>query len=407
MGFAGERGVNVSGGQRARIALARSLYNPSSSVYLLDDPLSAVDAHTGRHLWEECIRGILKEKGATVIIATHQLQVLPDCDRIVVLGDGRIQDVGTFEELTSRGVDLRRLMAVESESEASEEKDAGDGEGGGEDGEVAPSTVSVSLADTPEEGGGNPQGGGSAMLGPGAVEMRRRASTALSSLSGDDSPDGGLEGKPGKDTPEGREASSPEVPAAARTGKLITVEEQSQGSLHLQVFLDYMSAAGGGGWVSLMFLFVVAGSVARLAADYFISFWVDDIDARLKSGESGFDQDIYVGVLGAIVGGAVVLQLVRGIAHAALTTRASRRLHNEVFVTIMRATSAFFDTTPGMRMMRSSAAAIAVSHNPIMAFLPLPASLPPCGCCYHVVLLFPCFAPTAHLSGSNSQSSIR
>lgn len=72
----GERGVNLSGGQRQRISLARAVY-ANRQLYLLDDPLSAVDAHVGKHVFEECIKKTLK--GKTVVLVTHQLQVTGMC----------------------------------------------------------------------------------------------------------------------------------------------------------------------------------------------------------------------------------------------------------------------------------------------------------------------------------------
>ncbi len=69
----GEKGINLSGGQRQRVALARACY-AGADVVLLDDPLSAVDAHVGRHLLDSCIGGLLK--GATRILVTHQLHAL-------------------------------------------------------------------------------------------------------------------------------------------------------------------------------------------------------------------------------------------------------------------------------------------------------------------------------------------
>lgn len=80
----GERGVSLSGGQRARINLARSVYR-DADIYLLDDPLSAVDTHVGKHLFEECILKYLS--GKTRILITHQLQYLKKADHIVVINE--------------------------------------------------------------------------------------------------------------------------------------------------------------------------------------------------------------------------------------------------------------------------------------------------------------------------------
>lgn len=80
----GERGVSLSGGQRARINLARAVYR-QADIYLLDDPLSAVDTHVGKHLFQKCILKYLN--GKTRILVTHQLQFLKKADLIVVLNE--------------------------------------------------------------------------------------------------------------------------------------------------------------------------------------------------------------------------------------------------------------------------------------------------------------------------------
>lgn len=97
----GERGINLSGGQKQRISLARCVY-ANSSIFLFDDPLSAVDAHVGKHIFDQVIGpyGLLKNK--TRIFVTNSLSYLEEVDEICMLKDGRIVEKGTFNELTNR-----------------------------------------------------------------------------------------------------------------------------------------------------------------------------------------------------------------------------------------------------------------------------------------------------------------
>ena len=106
----GEKGINLSGGQKARVQLARAVYK-DADIYLLDDPLSAVDAHVGEHLFRECIRKRLA--GKTRVLVTHQVHLLSQCDHIIVLVDGKIKAQGSFAEL-QRSCEAR-LAACEAE----------------------------------------------------------------------------------------------------------------------------------------------------------------------------------------------------------------------------------------------------------------------------------------------------
>ncbi len=78
----GEKGIALSGGQKARINLARCLY-VDADIYLLDDPLSAVDTHVGRQIYDQAINGFIKDK--IRVLVTHQLQYLKSVDQIIVL----------------------------------------------------------------------------------------------------------------------------------------------------------------------------------------------------------------------------------------------------------------------------------------------------------------------------------
>ncbi|DBA72204.1 TPA: hypothetical protein ACH3X2_010602 [Trebouxia sp. C0005] len=109
----GEKGVNLSGGQRHRVALARACYT-QSDIALLDDPLSAVDAHVGAHIFQTCICGLLA--GRTRILATHQMQYLPAADWVVVMEAGRISHQGRYEDLLAQGVELHQASMPSSSS---------------------------------------------------------------------------------------------------------------------------------------------------------------------------------------------------------------------------------------------------------------------------------------------------
>ncbi|PAA84817.1 hypothetical protein BOX15_Mlig013722g1 [Macrostomum lignano] len=94
----GERGINLSGGQKQRVSLARAVYQ-DSDIYLLDDPLAAVDSHVGKKLFHEVIgkSGLLRDK--TRILVTHGIHWLPHVDEIVVIDNGRISEQGSYEHL--------------------------------------------------------------------------------------------------------------------------------------------------------------------------------------------------------------------------------------------------------------------------------------------------------------------
>uniref|UniRef100_A0A672ZTF0 ATP-binding cassette, sub-family C (CFTR/MRP), member 4 n=1 Tax=Sphaeramia orbicularis TaxID=375764 RepID=A0A672ZTF0_9TELE len=114
MTLIGDRGATLSGGQKARVNLARAVYQ-DADIYLLDDPLSAVDAEVGRHLFEKCICGFLRNKPR--ILVTHQLQYLKAADQIIVLKEGHMVGKGTYTELQRSGVDFTSLLKKDEEEE--------------------------------------------------------------------------------------------------------------------------------------------------------------------------------------------------------------------------------------------------------------------------------------------------
>jgi len=131
----GEDGSNLSGGQRARVALARALYEDSAGVYVLDDPLSALDASVGSTVFERLTSRLRKDNAATVFV-TNDPSVPSRCDKVILMGSSssssesppcsRIIDTGTYEELIARGHDLRTIVHPEVEEDATSEEDEAD-----------------------------------------------------------------------------------------------------------------------------------------------------------------------------------------------------------------------------------------------------------------------------------------
>ncbi|KAJ7963159.1 ABC transporter C family member 8-like [Quillaja saponaria] len=103
----GQRGINMSGGQKQRIQLARAVYS-DADIYLLDDPFSAVDAHTAAVLFNDCVMTALKLK--TVILVTHQVEFLSAVDKILVMEGGQITQSGSFEDLLTSGTAFEQLV---------------------------------------------------------------------------------------------------------------------------------------------------------------------------------------------------------------------------------------------------------------------------------------------------------
>ena len=97
----GERGEVLSGGQQARVSLARAVY-AEGDIYLLDDPLSAVDVKVGQHIFNKCIKDLLGDK--IVLFASHQQQHMENADQVIVVYKGRVLDKGSFPELLEKGV---------------------------------------------------------------------------------------------------------------------------------------------------------------------------------------------------------------------------------------------------------------------------------------------------------------
>lgn len=116
----GERGVNLSGGQKQRLQLARALYQ-DADIYLLDDPFSAVDAHTASSLFNDYVMEALSNK--TVLLVTHQVDFLPAFDSILLMADGGIQHSAPYSELITSSKEFQDLVNAHKETMGSKSPD--------------------------------------------------------------------------------------------------------------------------------------------------------------------------------------------------------------------------------------------------------------------------------------------
>lgn len=337
MTVVGERGVSLSGGQRARINLARAVYR-KADIYLLDDPLSAVDTHVGQHLFEECMRGFLKDK--TVILVTHQLQYLKGADLILLIENGCSLAVGTYQEIINTGIDYAKLL---EEGEDGDDKDT------------------VSLASNANELMPKQQ------VTQRSVSRERKKSTVSSYTSSMQSVNSAQSVEKEEELP----ATSPLVDK---------MEASSKGVVKGSVFLQYFRASG-----SLLLLFVVIilfvlTQTAASGTDYWIAYWTKLEDFRQQSplnlsstpAEPNFNLstfqlnitapdgvmpflDLNTDTCEYIYAGMCVLTLVlciiRSVIYYYMVLRISRRLHDFMFCSVIGAPMRFFDTNPSGRIL--------------------------------------------------------
>ena len=239
----GERGISLSGGQKARVALARAVY-ARSDIYLLDDVLASVDQHVGRRLIDRVLgpKGLLR--GKTRVLATNSIPVLREADSIVLLRDGSVVERGGYDELMSRNMDVASLVrASNNQQDAEAEPEGGAVEGAGVrsgeddsgDGSAGESSTAVVSDDEDEAAAGPADVPHLESIAPDAPRPRRPSSKTLrraSTVSVRASPSHGR----GADEEEGKGA-----PRTARSR-----EAMQQGKVKWDVYLQYAKASNLG-----------------------------------------------------------------------------------------------------------------------------------------------------------------
>lgn len=327
----GERGINLSGGQKQRVALARAVYD-DGEVYLLDDPLSALDANVGRAIFRNCIRGeTLRNK--TRLLVTHHLQFCRDVDHIIVLKEGRIVESGSYQQLIAGNTEFSRLLAKHTVAEDFDHDE--------EVNELAP-TPTLSRGKEREDA------------------------------------DGGV-----KERPENSAAKS----------KLVSAEERETGSVKPSVYFTYMRAIGGLGIAILVVLSFALDASGRMLSDWWLSNWSSAVandritvqeqlshstdpllgtpifspiavDAPAVSANVTSASSYYLGVYAGLGAFNSLVVLIRSFVIVWAGLKAAVSLHDQMLVRVLGSPLSFFDTTPTGRILnRFSKDMYAVDEN--------------------------------------------
>ncbi|XP_051926933.1 ATP-binding cassette sub-family C member 3-like isoform X2 [Hippocampus zosterae] len=320
----GEKGINLSGGQRQRVSLARALYC-DADVYLLDDPLSAVDSHVSKHIFDNLIGPEGALKGKTRILVTHGISYLPQVDNIVVMVDGRVSEMGSYQELLKQNgafAEFLRNYALEDfvdEDEATEEII--------DDEDLFPEDALSNHMDMVQSE-------------PGINEAKRNFIRQISIISAD--------GETSKSRSVRRHGCSqkkhPEPQEKKQQHgmeKLIQAETAETGRVKLKVYLEYAKAVG----VLLSVLICIlygCQSAAAIGGNIWLSEWTNDA----LQNRTADNVNMRVGVYAALGITQGVLVMISSFTFAMGNIGAARKLHHNLLVNKLHTLQSFFDTTP-------------------------------------------------------------
>ncbi|KAK7463002.1 hypothetical protein VKT23_007584 [Stygiomarasmius scandens] len=286
----GERGVNLSGGQKARVSLARAVYS-RASILLLDDVLSAVDAHTAHHLYHECLKGELM-KDRTIILVSHHVQLCaPGASYIVALDNGRVTFEGGRDAFQSSGV--MRSLVQSTVADAGDEKE----EAAIED--QAPS------------------------------ESKHSDSSDPSSETTTITPVPVKEKKPAR--------------------KLIEEEARAIGRVSGDVWTTYIKACGAYGyWLIFAFTFTIA-AVTPVAENGWLKIWAGSVQEG--SGGPDHSASFYIGIYAAVCAVGLVITTLRWFVLYRGSITASHVLYKRLLETVLFANIRFHDTVNRGRVL--------------------------------------------------------
>ncbi|XP_035029328.1 canalicular multispecific organic anion transporter 1 [Hippoglossus stenolepis] len=313
----GEKGINLSGGQKQRISLARAVYS-QADVYLLDDPLSAVDSHVGKHIFDKVIgpNGLLKDK--TRVLVTHGMSFLPYVDEVVVLLDGVISEVGSYKSLrASKGAFSEFLDTYAQEERKRTYSDS------------SQDTTDLPLVSESEDTQVD-----SALEDTVTVTLKRENSLRRSKRYGSirKRKNSGLK--------------EPESAGKSKEGeRIIEKETMETGQVKFSVYLQYMRAIG---WVYSIGAvgFFTAFSSTVVGQNIWLSEWTNDAVVYYNRTYPDSKRDTRIGVYAALGFLQAIFAFLATLLLASGSITASRILHSRLLNNILRVPMVFFDTTP-------------------------------------------------------------
>ncbi|XP_064554775.1 ATP-binding cassette sub-family C member 4-like isoform X2 [Drosophila montana] len=308
----GDRGASLSGGQRARISLARAVYKPAT-IYLLDDPLSAVDAHVGRHLFDEIIgpRGRLAQQKATRILVTHQVHFLSEADWIIIVDQGRIVAQGTFQDIINSDLDFAKLLECPNKPEELESEM-----------QSLPTATPVEVEDQEEDEDVD-------VVSDSSMPLRKRQRSD----------------KPPK--------TADQLKVGQRNNGL--VETQATGVISSRVWYEYFQA--GSSWLSFSFMVftMLLSQLVCSGSDYFSNVWTQQERLRSQGEPTNLTTYTCMYIYGALILGVVIMTTFRGFLFLKTCMHASKVLHDRMFRSILHASIRFFhNNTAGQILNRFS-----------------------------------------------------
>ncbi|OMJ08510.1 Metal resistance protein YCF1 [Smittium culicis] len=323
----GEKGVNLSGGQKARLSLARAVYS-RSDIYLLDDPLSAVDVHVGFHLFKHVLgpEGMLKSKSR--LLVTNAISYLHHSDSIILMQDGSILDHNNFDSLYQNNKIFSKLIS-----------DFGSKSHIGSSRNNSRANLNSTLAESSSTSSDSENRDFSAKI-PDSIILNSIPDATMHSINSEKKPSIGQLRR------NSTVQKSSEVDSIfSNDGDLIAEETSESGSVDRKIYYAYMKSCGITFFILFVFAFIVSEALIVMNIVW-LKYWGN-------SNESGENRlFFYLGIY-FIIG--IIYSALVGIRQYLLMSvcsiQSSKNTHENMLKSIFNSPMSFFDTTPQGRII--------------------------------------------------------